>query len=88
MNTLSTVTSCPLSEVQARVLTHDEVARGQALMARYHDLGFPGFVGERLYQVAHWHGQWPALIGWTAAAQRCRAREAWIGWTSMTTFRS
>ncbi len=81
MNTLSTATSFPLSEVTVRLVTSDEVARWQALMARHHYLGFPGFVGERLYQVAEWQGQWMALIGWTAAAYRCRAREAWIGWT-------
>ncbi len=81
MKTLSTVASFSLSAVRVRLVTRDEVTRWQTLMARYHYLGFPGFVGERLYQVAEWHGQWLALIGWTAAAYRCRAREVWIGWT-------
>jgi hypothetical protein len=74
-------TSFSLAEVTVRRVTHHEVARWQALMAEHHYLGFPGFVGERLYQVAEWPGHWLALIGWTAAAYRCRARDRWIGWS-------
>ena len=74
-------TPIPLAQVTVRLVRRDEVARWQTLMARHHYLGFPGFVGERLYQVAEWQGRWLALIGWTAAAYRCRARDAWIGWT-------
>jgi len=81
MTTVSTDTSFPLAEVTVRLVTGHEVARWQALMDQYHYLGFPGFVGERLYQVAEWQGRWLALIGWTAAAYRCRARDTWIGWT-------
>jgi len=67
--------------VRVRRITRDEVARWQALVATYHYLGFPGFVGERVYQVAEWQARWLALIGWTAAAYRCRARDRWIGWS-------
>lgn len=63
-----------------RLVGH-EVARWQTLLDQHHYLGFPGFVGERLYQVAEWQGRWLALIGWTAAAYRCREHDAWIGWT-------
>ena len=71
----------PLAQMTVRLVTRDEVARWQTLMACHHYLGFPGFVGERLYQVAEWQGRWLALIGGTAAAYRCRARDTWIGWT-------
>ncbi|MHB1956130.1 MAG: ISAs1 family transposase [Sulfobacillus sp.] len=81
MTTVSPDTAFPLAEVTVRLVTHHEVARWQALMAQHHYLGFPGFVGERLYHVAEWQGRWLALIGWTAAAYRCRARDSWIGWT-------
>ncbi len=37
-----------------RLVTGHEVARWQTLMDPDHYLGFPGFVGERLYQVAVW----------------------------------
>lgn len=50
-------------------------------MAQRHCLGSPGFVGVRLNQVAAWRGQWAALLGWSAAAWRCRARDTWMGWT-------
>lgn len=50
-------------------------------MDPHHYVGFRGFVGERIYQVAEWQGRGVALIGWTAAAYRCRARDRWIGWT-------
>lgn len=81
MSFLSTDTSLPLNEVIVRLVAAHEVGRWQTLMAQHHDLGFPGFVGERIFQVAEWRGQWLALIGWTAAAYRCRARDAWMGWT-------
>ena len=81
MPTVSTDPSIPLAEVTVRLVTPQEVARWQALMHQHHYLGFRGFVGERLYQVAEWQGQWLALLGWTAAAYRCRARDRWIGWT-------
>lgn len=81
MTTLPTDTSIPLSEVIVRLVTNQEIARWQSLMNQHHYLGFRGFVGERVYQVAEWQGRWLALIGWTAAAYRCRARDSWIGWT-------
>ena len=81
MTSLLTDPSFSLTEVSVRLVTSHEVAHWQALMEEHHYLGFSGFVGERLYQVAEWHGQWLALIGWAAAAYRCRARDQWIGWT-------
>ncbi len=50
-------------------------------MAHHHYLGFRGLVGEALYYVACVDDQWVALLGWAAAAWRCRARDRWIGWT-------
>lgn len=82
MTTLAPIdTSCSLSEVTVRLVTNLEIARWQSLMDQHHYLGFRGFVGERIYQVAEWQGRWVALIGWTAAAYRCRARDSWIGWS-------
>ena len=57
-----------------RLVTGHEVARWQTLMDQHHYLGFPGFVGERLYQVAEWQGRWLTLIGWTAEQRRRRLR--------------
>lgn len=49
-------------------------------MRRHHYLGFDGMVGESLRYVAEIDGQWVALLGWQAAALKCRARDRWIGW--------
>jgi hypothetical protein len=32
--------------------------------------------------VAHYEGQWLALLGWASAAKKCAARDAWIGWSA------
>ncbi len=52
MTTLSTDTSFSLAEVSVRLATGHEVARWQTLTAKNHYWGIPGFVGERLYQIA------------------------------------
>lgn len=67
MTSLLTDPCFSLTEVSVRLVASHEVAHWQALMEEHHYLGFSGFVGERLYQVAEWHGQWLALIGWAAA---------------------
>ena len=38
-------------------------------------------MGERLYYVAAWRGQWLALLVFCATAKHLRHREKWIGWT-------
>jgi hypothetical protein len=68
-------------ELTVRVIEPGELARWQAVMQAHHYLGFRRLVGERLYQIAEYRGRWVALIGWAAAAYRCRARDLWIGWT-------
>ncbi len=37
-------------------------------------------VGEALWYVATSGDTWVALLGWAAAALKCRPRDAWIGW--------
>lgn len=37
-------------------------------------------VGEQLRYVVEADGRWLALLGWSAAAQQLKDREAWIGW--------
>ena len=41
-------------------------------MNRHHYLGFEGMVGESLRYVAESNGLWLALLGWQAAALKCR----------------
>ncbi|HEX8959955.1 MAG TPA: ISAs1 family transposase [Geobacteraceae bacterium] len=57
-----------------------EQAEWDRLMACHHYLGFRGIVGEALRYVATLDGCWVALLGWGAAAFKCRHRDAFIGW--------
>ncbi len=54
--------------------------RFRSLMQTHHYLGAPPKVGETLWYVARRRDEWVALIGFSAAALKCRARDAWIGW--------
>jgi len=57
-----------------------ERPRWEELMRLHHYLGFDGMVGESLRYVAESDGRWLALLGWQAAALKCRVRDRWIGW--------
>ena len=57
-----------------------EEARFQALMEAHHYLGALPKIGHTLWYIATWHGQWLALLSFSAAAWKCAARDAWIGW--------
>lgn len=51
------------------------------LMAEHHYLGFNSLVGASIRYVAELEDCWVALLGWSAAALKCKARDAWIGWS-------
>ncbi|MBW1817138.1 MAG: DUF4338 domain-containing protein [Deltaproteobacteria bacterium] len=50
------------------------------LMAKHHYLGFKSLVGKSIRYIAGMQGQWVALLGWSAAALKCKPRDSWIGW--------
>lgn len=52
----------------------------QRLMAAHHYLGALPKIGETIWYAASWRGGWVALIGFSAPALKCRARDDWIGW--------
>jgi hypothetical protein len=62
---------------------HDRegIARWREAMARFHYLGDGELVGESLRYVAEDDRGWLALLGWGAAALKCRHREAFLGWS-------
>jgi predicted transposase YbfD/YdcC len=70
----------PLHCLIVRPITADERSDWDTLMATHHYLGFRSLVGESIRYVAALQGQWVALLGWCAAALKCRARDTWIGW--------
>lgn len=68
--------------VVVRLAQREERGRWDELMREHHYLGMRGLVGESLRYVAESDGQWVALLGWSAAALKCGARDRWIGWLS------
>jgi len=63
-----------------RLVRAEERTRWQRLLHQYHYLGCPRMVGQALWYVATVGNTWVALLGWAAAALKCRPRDAWIGW--------
>ena len=49
-------------------------------MQAHHYLGALGKIGRTLWYVARRGEQWLALLSFSAAAWKCAARDAWIGW--------
>ncbi len=70
-----------LDELQVQVVGPEDQPRFQSLLRRHHYLQGIKPVGERLYYVAVWRGQWLALLVFCAAAKHLRHREQWVGWT-------
>ena len=69
-----------LREILLQPVAAPEEARFQALMDAHHYLGALPKIGHTLWYVATWHGEWLALLSFSAAAWKCAARDAWIGW--------
>ena len=70
-----------LSQVTLGAVLPEEEARFRAVMGTHHYLGAAPKVGETLWYGAAWRGEWVALASFSAAALKCQARDAWIGWT-------
>jgi len=69
-----------LREVILQPVASAEEARFQALMQAHHSLGALPKIRHTLWFVATRQGQWLALLSFSAAAWKCAARDAWIGW--------
>ena len=70
-----------LEELQGGVGPPGGSAAFSVTLRRHHYLGGIRPVGERLYYVAAWRGQWLALLVFCAVTKHLRHREKWIGWT-------
>jgi hypothetical protein len=75
-----------LSEIIVRPARRHEESRYQAELAQHHYLGALPKIGETLWYIATWRGQWLALVSLSAAALKCGVRDAWIGWDFRTQF--
>lgn len=69
-----------LRRLHVRPIRPQERRRWDALLDRYHYLGLRCLFGKTLRYVAVADERWLALLGWQAAALKCAARDAWIGW--------
>ena len=69
-----------LKEIILQPVQQTEQKRFQALMEAHHYLGALAKIGHTIWYVASFHGEWLALISFSAAAWKCAARDQWIGW--------
>jgi hypothetical protein len=69
-----------VTEVLVRPVYPFEEQHFQQLMREHHYLGFLPKIGETLWYVASWRGEWVALLSFSAPAWKCAARDQWIGW--------
>lgn len=71
-----------LNELEIHLLLQpEEQERWNRLIIEEHYLHNATLVGEQLRYAASYHGQWVALLGWSAPAWHLAAREAWINWS-------
>ena len=69
-----------LDGVKLRLADPEEQPRFDELIKEEHYLHSAEWVGERLFYVAEYEGEWIALLAWTSAAYHLKDRDAWIGW--------
>lgn len=69
-----------LDGVTVRLILPCEQERFNSHIEKDHYLHNASWVGERLFYVAEYKGEWLALSAWNAAAYGLKAREDWIGW--------
>lgn len=72
-----------LNELQIVLAERWQLPRIGALLEQHHYLGDLNPVGERLYYlVTDAHGNWLAILLFSAAAKHLRHRDHWIGWSN------
>ena len=74
------LTSQELSEIGVRPVERSEEGQYQEQMKRHHYLGALAKIGETVWYVATWRGQWVAQLSLSASALKCGVRDRWIGW--------
>ncbi len=69
-----------LSQLVVHPVKASEESCFQQLMQSHHYLGSLPKIGNTVWYVATWNGEWVALLSFSAAALKCGARDRWIGW--------
>jgi hypothetical protein len=75
-----------LDNIRVRPILPGERDRWDTLIRQHHYLGLHSLVGKTLRYVAVLQGHWLALLGWQAAALKCKDRDRWIGWAPITQY--
>lgn len=70
-----------LRQLQVRLVEPEEAERYRELIQAHHYLGALRKIGETLWYVATYLGEWVALLSFSAAALKTAARDQWIGWS-------
>lgn len=70
-----------VQRVKVRLVTASERSLWNSLMKRHHSLGVHSLIGQSLKYVAVHKDRWLALLGWGAAAFKCKVRDEWISRT-------
>ncbi len=70
-----------LGKIVVRLVRTSEEGEYHDLMQAHHYLGFLPKIGETLWYVASFRDRWAALLSFSAAAWKCKARDQWIGWS-------
>lgn len=73
--------------IQVRPIIRPERTRWDDRIRRHHYLSLRSLVGESIRYVAVYQEEGLALIGWSAAALKCQARDQWIGWPKLMQYR-
>jgi len=76
-----------LRSLEVRPISRHERPLWDDLMRQYHYLGLHSLVGESIRYIALHQEHWLALIGWSAAALKCKVRDQWIGWPPLLQWR-
>jgi GNAT superfamily N-acetyltransferase len=69
-----------LDEVRVRPVERNEEPLHRQLMATHHYLGYLPKIGQTVWYVATYYGEWVGLLAFSAAAWKCAVRDRWIGW--------
>ena len=69
-----------LKDLQLPLVQRSGEPRFLALMQAHHYLGSLPKIGETLWYVATYLGEWVDLLSFSAAAWKCAVRDRWMGW--------
>ena len=74
------ISDIDFAHIKVRPVTTMEKSRFKNLMSKFHYLDCPAMIGETIQYVATYQDNWAALLIFSSAAFKAKARDQWIGW--------